>query len=110
MAVKDRIKVADLDVNALRTEIKAVTPRTVSYQEALDKIRDPLIDKVKEGAAIEDLAAALGRQGLKVSARGLKTYIETGEYPTKTAVPSEPSGVAEGFTAETSRPAEVETS
>ncbi len=100
---KDAIKVADLDLNALRAEIKKVTPKMISYQEALDKVRDPLLEKRSEGATVEDLASALGRQGIKVSARSLKTYLDSGKFPTKSAAQPKASATTKGFTADTPR-------
>ena len=94
---KDAIKVADFDVEGLRAEIKKVTPRTISYQDALDTVREPLLEKLKEGAAVEDLAAALKRQGIQVSPRSLKQYLDTGRFSTKPPRKPKQPDTAEGF-------------
>ena len=96
---RDTIKVADFDVEGLRAEIKKVAPRMISYQDALDTVREPLLEKLKEGAAVEGLAAALKRQGTQVSPRSLKQYLDTGWFSTRVPRKPKQSAAAEGFTA-----------
>lgn len=72
------IKVVDFDVNAIRRGLRSVKPRTLSYEEALEKLAPALRRRVDDGAAMEDLAAELSRHGISIAARRLRLYLDTG--------------------------------
>ena len=80
------LKAADLDADALRTEIRKVRPERVTYQEILEETASLLKEKIAEGASVKALADALARQGVKVGERSLKAFLDTGKLPERKSV------------------------
>ena len=87
------VKVADIDLEALRGEIKKVQPERMTYQAVLEQLRPDLEAKTAEGASVRALSEALSGKGIKVSERSLKTFLETGKLSRPRTAPNakEPS-------------------
>ena len=71
----------EIDLDALRAEIRKVEPERVTYQEVLEGMASLLKKKVAEGVSVKALADALARRGVKVGERALKAFLDTGKLP-----------------------------
>lgn len=78
MARKSIVK-AEIDLDALESELKAAKPERIEYKEVLEKMRATLQKQVAAGVSYDRLAQILANRGIKVTANRIKRFLSTND-------------------------------
>ncbi|MCY4549878.1 MAG: hypothetical protein OXC28_16050 [Defluviicoccus sp.] len=97
-----RFNEADVDFDAIAGDLAKLRPPRLTLEDVLARLREPMIEKRRQGVSVAQIREVLKARGIEVGERSLKKYLEKGELP-------RPRASAARRAAETGPPAGVET-
>ena len=72
---------ADLDFDAIAGDLAKLRPPKVTLEDVLGKLREPMLDKRRQGVSVAQIREVLRARGIEIGERSLKSYLEKGELP-----------------------------
>lgn len=76
-----RFNEADIDFDGIAGDLSRLKPPKLSLEEVLARLREPMLEKQRQGVSVAQMCAVLKVRGIAVGERSLKTYLAKGELP-----------------------------
>ena len=90
-----RFNEADIDFNAMDSELAKLVPHKLSLTDVLDRLRKRLIEQQAKGVTVAQMHDVLKSGGIDITERSLRTFLDKGVLPGRKVAEAARSMVSE---------------
>jgi len=79
--VARRFNEADIDFEAIDSDLAKLAPPKLTLKDVLDRLRERMVEQRAKGVTVAQIHEVLTARGIEIGERSLKAFLDKGDLP-----------------------------